>query len=644
MADSKLEVILSAKNDTQRAFSQMNGTLKTFENHTKTAFLKSTGYAGAFIKQIFSLQTAFAGAAGIYGAKKLIDAASNLSETVSKSGNVFKDQAQNMMEWAKGSAEGFGLSTQAALENAASIGNMFDQLGAGTQVAAKNSKQMVELAADLASFHNAAGGANEVLLAMQSAFRGEYDALQRYIPTIKAASVEQEAMALTGKASAKQLTELEKALAAQNIMLRDAGAAMGDFARTSGQAANQQRILAANTSNIAAQIGQGLLPVYEEWINKVNQQIQQNPQIIDQTAEFAKNMADLADTLLRGALAGAGYFNVMVKTYQALGLASAGVISYKTALTDGAEAVERFNRGLSQQAKIFKIGPQTPGYDIYKPPSSVSSTYTPPALPGIPTNVVSSAAAETQGAFADTSKSGYVDFWQLQYQERYEVQSRALDEIVELEEQTSGQLIEISQRTSEAMENNFSSFFKDMFRGELDGARDYFQAFCYSLTDSFSDMLGQMMKQMIFGGGSSGGGGFFSFLTKGITGLFGGGGLDASAGLGLDWIGTLFHKGGVVGSDAGMPRTVPAALFMGAPRLHGGLAPDEFPAILQRGETVIPRDQGGSVVNNNISIAAMDARSFAEFAQRNGGALVSAVNSTLEKNTGGRHRMKRMLR
>jgi len=48
------------------------------------------------------------------------------------------------------------------------------------------------------------------------------------------------------------------------------------------------------------------------------------------------------------------------------------------------------------------------------------------------------------------------------------------------------------------------------------------------------------------------------------------------------------HSGGVVGL-AGTPMMVPAGTFIGAPRLHNGLAPDEFPAILQRGETVLPR-------------------------------------------------------
>jgi hypothetical protein len=38
-----------------------------------------------------------------------------------------------------------------------------------------------------------------------------------------------------------------------------------------------------------------------------------------------------------------------------------------------------------------------------------------------------------------------------------------------------------------------------------------------------------------------------------------------------------------------MLRPVPIGVFAGAQRLHGGLAADEFPAILQRGERVTSR-------------------------------------------------------
>jgi len=55
--------------------------------------------------------------------------------------------------------------------------------------------------------------------------------------------------------------------------------------------------------------------------------------------------------------------------------------------------------------------------------------------------------------------------------------------------------------------------------------------------------------------------------------------------------------GGMVGL-AGTHMTVPAGMFIGAPRLHDGLASDEFPAILQKGEIVLPKGFG----QNNIDV------------------------------------------
>lgn len=75
-----------------------------------------------------------------------------------------------------------------------------------------------------------------------------------------------------------------------------------------------------------------------------------------------------------------------------------------------------------------------------------------------------------------------------------------------------------------------------------------------------------------------------------------GGGASAAAKL----VAGLFHGGGVVGSG-GAGRRVPAGVFVGAPRLHGGLMAGEYPAILQRGETVTPKG-GWSGGPTNIRI------------------------------------------
>lgn len=103
-----------------------------------------------------------------------------------------------------------------------------------------------------------------------------------------------------------------------------------------------------------------------------------------------------------------------------------------------------------------------------------------------------------------------------------------------------------------------------------------------NITGPIAGALGDML-----GGGASGGGGFFSNLFS-----------------------SFFHDGGIVGETLATRRVMPAQLFVGAPRLHSGLMPDEFPAILQRGETVLPKNskmRGNNIVFN---ITTPNAKSF----------------------------------
>ena len=78
----------------------------------------------------------------------------------------------------------------------------------------------------------------------------------------------------------------------------------------------------------------------------------------------------------------------------------------------------------------------------------------------------------------------------------------------------------------------------------------------------------------------------------------------------------ILHRGGVAGSDGyGHGRSVSPSTFVGAKRYHrggvAGLQPGEVPAILQKGEVVIPRGAkataAGTVVNMPVNINAPGA-------------------------------------
>lgn len=293
-----------------------------------------------------------------------IEAASDLNETVSKTATIFGSSSDAMMKWASNSAQAMGLSKQAALEAASTMGNMFVQLGSGSETAGQISRDMTQLAADIASFNNVAGGAAAVSNAMQSAFRGEYDSLQRYIPTINAATVQLEALRMTGKANAKQLTALDKALAAQKLIMEGAGVAAGDFARTSSQLANQQRIAAANTTDLSAKLGEAFKPAATATVQAYNDAVVFLSENLDTIAKLAKIAGVTLFVAFAPALLGA-----MASGFVALGIAGVTAIRAITiaiasnpigalavGITLAAAAVWQFRDTINQALGVDVVG------------------------------------------------------------------------------------------------------------------------------------------------------------------------------------------------------------------------------------------------------------------------------------------------
>jgi hypothetical protein len=98
---------------------------------------------------------------------------------------------------------------------------------------------------------------------------------------------------------------------------------------------------------------------------------------------------------------------------------------------------------------------------------------------------------------------------------------------------------------------------------------------------------------------------------------------------------STYHTGGMVGVG-GPTRSMPAFAFAGAPRMHSGgwLAPDEVPAILQKGERVLSRAEAansgsGSVVHVhqtiNFPIHAMDGFSVRQVLDSQAGHIAGIV-------------------
>jgi hypothetical protein len=86
--------------------------------------------------------------------------------------------------------------------------------------------------------------------------------------------VQQRALVNTGKESASQLTNQEKATATLQIITERAGFAVGDLARTQDTAAAKARIMTATLGETRDKIATALLPVVSFLVDRFNNLVQ----------------------------------------------------------------------------------------------------------------------------------------------------------------------------------------------------------------------------------------------------------------------------------------------------------------------------------------------------------------------------------
>jgi len=136
------------------------------------------------------------------------------------------------------------------------------------------------------------------------------------------------------------------------------------------------------------------------------------------------------------------------------------------------------------------------------------------------------------------------------------------------------------KETSDISKDALKSFISDLRAGKSAG-----EAFA-NVLDRIAEKLANKAIDSAVNSATGGLSGLFS-------GVFGGGAAASSGGTGLSLTttGGFYHSGGIVGAEPTALRYMHAAHFDSAPRFHAGLAPNEFPAILQDGEGVFTKGQ-----------------------------------------------------
>ena len=153
-------------------------------------------------------------------------------------------------------------------------------------------------------------------------------------------------------------------------------------------------------------------------------------------------------------------------------------------------------------------------------------------------------------------------------------------------------LDEFAKAAAKNIEGTLADFLYDPFSDGVDGM---VKKFADAIRKMAADALAAQLAQKLFGAMGKGGD--------------------------WGWVGSLFsaaamHTGGVVGQDSSFSRSVPVSAFLNAPRYHnGGFAANEVPAILQKGELVLTKDQQRAAASASSAAPAQNIRIINAFDQ-----------------------------
>ncbi len=254
----------------------------------------------------------------VQGFTKSINDAGDLEQSIGAIDSVFKNNSKTMHDWAKDAQTSVGLTRNEYNELGTLIGSQLKNAGTPMDQLAGKTDELIKLGADLSSMFG--GTTREAVEAISSTLKGEMDPIEKYGITMSAAKVEAEAMSaelvkpvkdaqkiadartkvelaqkrlnevtakygkdsdqakraqmgLTtasnalAKAEAGKMPKIEgnaKALAIQNLLMKQSGDAQGNFNKESDTFAHKMQVAKAKWGDITTEMAARFLPAITE--------------------------------------------------------------------------------------------------------------------------------------------------------------------------------------------------------------------------------------------------------------------------------------------------------------------------------------------------------------------------------------------
>lgn len=179
-------------------------------------------------------------------------AAVKLAASAQESENLFEvsmeGMAKSARKWSEDLRGSLGLNSIELRKMVGTFNVMLRGMGVGRVAAADMSKELTELAYDMASFYNLKP--EEAFLKLSAGLSGEAEPLKRL------------GIIITGQTTL---------MGRYNKIIESTRKAHGDLARTSGSFTNQLRIFMDQVKQLGAELGSVFLPKLTEWISKGNE-------------------------------------------------------------------------------------------------------------------------------------------------------------------------------------------------------------------------------------------------------------------------------------------------------------------------------------------------------------------------------------
>lgn len=380
----------------------------------------------------------------------------------------------------------------------------------------------------------------------------------------------------------------------------------GDFSGFSEEDAKKIRAIISNVSSGKSGGAASSIQSAQRSIAELRREIEQ------MQGRSTKAVSDLAKK-----------FEDIAKAGKAAGLSAEQVRSLQQEYKDAfqAKTLEDFNKELLQAQgnttalKNIQIAETLRGWTQQFQAAGMTAEQYAPKIAQLKT------ALEQQQGYKDlqTAADFYKELGDLsgEYGESLEYQNRLIEQQAQLWLQTGIPLSDVERRVALMREEMARDPFSGMVRGArkwaaettdyaasveqsltgtFDRATDAFAEFALTGKMNLADLGNYFLQTLAVIGSRNAIGGIVGGLTNALGGFFGGGGLVGQAKEVMSFIPGIAHSGWYVGREAPADgfRAVPAMAFAGAPRLHSGggwFRSDEYPAILQRGERVLNRDE-----------------------------------------------------